>query len=295
MNWHQLKKYIECDADFQITPCQKKDKKGNAYTDWSCFLFTPKTALENGRNYILTFKKGIPSQNGTFLEKTCYRTITIAQKPKVLKTYPSNGDKWIGLYPRFMLTADQPIREAYLKLNGKTIQAKVQNEKQAYFTLPELLMPDATYEAFFQTSNISGEKSIPQKITFSTTSLEKDRIWLIVRLQSPHQVECYKGSQQIKSFPCIIGKDKNSPLLGTYYIQNKQEVYESQHIGANYYLEIYENFGFQGMMRNSYWQLETGLTKQMGGTSDYRNIILKDEDARWLYEIPHDTMVVIIN
>lgn len=296
MNKHKLSEYIECDAMFQIEPCKKLDANGQEYEDLSCFLFTPKAVLENGRNYILSFKKGMPSQNGTFLAETCYRMISVDQKPEILKTYPAQDDKWIGLYPRFILESDTPIKEAELILNGVSLQGKVQNQKKAYFTAPNLLKPETTYEAVFQVTSASGEKSLPQKVAFTSTNIEPNRIWLIVQLAEPHTVNCYNGTKKIKSFPCILGEGENAPLLGTYYLQNKQEVYEDEHIGANYYLEVYEKCGIQGMMRNSYWQLEEGLSSRMGGNSQYRNIILYDEDARWLYEnLPYDTMIIIKN
>lgn len=66
--------------------------------------------------------------------------------------------------------------------------------------------------------------------------------------------------------------------------------------GANFWIKISDEYGFQGYIRDAYWNILTSASKSLGARTKRRNIILSDEDAKWLYEnLPDNTMIIIRN
>lgn len=275
----QIYKYLKCDAAFSIKPYEEINSEGKKQIDDTKYILTPKQPLENEKCYVLLLKSGMTSKSGTLLKQDQVIMLQVDKKPTILKTYPSEGDKWIGLYPRFTLESKEPIMKAVASLNGQLIEGVLKDENHAYFLLSDLLQPDQTYSINFQTQVQSGELSSIKNVSFSTTTLNENRFWIDIRYGKDQKIECYEGNKLIRTIPCRLTKSKEMPLPGTYYLQDKAEVYENnkEKIGANYWLAINEHFGIHGETRNAYWEL-------LESDTSTPHIVVSDEEAAWLYE-----------
>lgn len=296
MNLNKISRYIQCEKAFAITPAERKDKTGKKITDATRFIFTPCEPLVNNTIYKVTFKKGMPSRSGSFLEANQYVTLKTDEKPEVISTYPKDQDKWIGLYPRITLTTDKPIVKAILQIGEEIIEGKLSDNYHATFILNKILTPDTAYEAKFQVQAASGEKSDIKYVAFTSTTIDKDRLWIEVIIGKPSELKIYKGTKMIRQMHCSIGEEKYEPLVGTYYILDKAPAYEdaSHEEGANYWLPISNQFGFQGVIRDDRWQIKNCIGNTIGARTDRNNIILEENDAKWMYEnIPIETMTII--
>ncbi|WP_054742988.1 L,D-transpeptidase family protein [Cellulosilyticum ruminicola] len=296
MNLNKISKYIQCEKKFNIIPAERPNKAGKKSIDATRFIFTPCEPLENNTIYKVVFKKGMPSRSGSFLEKAQYVTLKTDEKPEIISTYPKDQDKWIGLYPRITITTDRPIVKAMLQLEGQLIEGKLSDNYHATFVLKEMLTPDTTYDAKIQVQAASGEKSDIKHIAFTSTSIDKDRLWAEIIIGKPSELKIYKGTKLIRQMNCSIGADKYEPVVGNYYILDKQPAYEdvSHEEGANYWLPISEQLGFQGVIRDDRWHIKNCIANTIGARTDRNNIILEENDAKWIYEnIPIETMVII--
>ena len=294
MNASKIHKYIACSAAFKITP-YTYTSDGKTITDLTKFVFTPKTPLENDQKYLLSLMPGLSSANGTLLDKQINLLLQVDTKPTITKTYPNKGDKWIGLYPRITLESQEPITKAALLINDITIEGTLIDDTHAYFLLNNRLEPNTTYKASFQIQVASGEKSQVKEVEFTTTTLDPNRIWLEVICTDSPIIYCYQGTNVIRTIQCNIGKGENTPPLGTYYLQDKLDVYEDEfhHEGANYWLRVNDQFGFQGFVRDSYWNILNTANNTLGARSNRKNVILSDDDARWLFEnLPYQAMII---
>lgn len=296
MNKNQIHKFLQSDATFFIEPIEIITEDGRSIKDTSCFLFTPKEPLANGKKYVLSFKAGMPSVGGSLLREEQILMLQVDEKPVILNTYPQNKDKWIGFYPRFTLESDIPITKAYLEIDGQVIKGDIENQTHASFIPNGLLKPNTTYVAYFQVESATGEKSLAKEVSFTTTTLDDNRLWLEVVTSGKTLVNCYQGTKKIRTMACSIGKGDYAPLLGTYYLQEKSDIYSDykRSEGANFWLRINENCGFQGSIRDDYWKIKEDYLVQLGEPIDRKNIILSDEDARWIYEtVPIQTVIII--
>lgn len=291
----ELSKHLHSDAKFDI--CYYKEPSTHpAIHEKTCFLLTPTQQLENGKTYTLTIKSGLKADSGSLLSRDTHLYLQVDQKPIFIQTYPEAGDKWIGLYPKLTFTTQTPVKMAIAKINQETIRAIMLDEYHGYFLLSNLLAPDTNYILQMQLKADSGELSEIKTIPFSTTSINNHRSWLEISCGAQKCIRYYEGEQCIRTFICGIGKELSSNDYGTYYIQNKNEVYENpqKHEGANYWILLNDHFGIHGMVRNSYWEINESRLGDIGGLTEGKNIILSDEDASWLYQkITSQTMVII--
>ena len=296
MNLNKISKYIQSDTPFTITPAERTDEDGKVKTDTTRFIFTPNQVLENNKEYKIAFKKGMPSKSGNFLETTQYVTLKTDVKPQIISTYPKDQDKWIGLYPRITITTDKPVVKAIMQLGENKITGKLTDSYHATFVLSQLLKPDTAYDVAFQVQAASGEKSDVKYIRFTSTTLTNNRIWLEMTIGTPSVIKVYKGEKLIREMSCSVGKDQFEPTIGTYYLQGKEEVYEDDkhEEGANYWLPISNQFGFQGVIRDDSWQIKNCSGNTIGARTDRNNIILEEIDAKWMYEnLPIEAMIII--
>lgn len=296
MNLNKISKYIQSDTSFTITPVKQNDENGKMEEDATRFIFTPNENLENDKEYKIIFKKGMPSKSGSFLETTQYITLKTDVKPQIISTYPKDQDKWIGLYPRITLTTDRPVVKAVMQLGEKMVIGKLIDSYHVTFSLNQLLKSDTAYNAAFQVQAASGEKSDVKYIHFMTTTLTNNRMWLEVTIGTPSLVKVYKGEKLIREMSCSIGKDQFEPTIGTYYLQGKEDVYEDDKHkeGANYWLPVSNQFGFQGVIRDDSWQIKNCSSNTIGARTDRNNIILEEIDAKWIYEnLPVEAMIII--
>lgn len=296
MNLNKVLKYIQCEKAFTITPAERTNKAGKKIIDATRFIFTPSEPLENDTIYQVVFKKGMPSRNGSFLEATQYVTLKTDEKPEIINTYPKDQDKWIGLYPRITLTTDKPVVKAILQLEGKIIEGKLSDNYHATFILKEMLTPDTAYEAKFQVQAASGEKSDVKHVAFTSTTIDNERLWIEIIIGKPSELKIYKGTKMIRQMNCSVGADKYEPLVGTYYLLDKAPAYEdvNHEEGANYWLPISNQFGFQGVIRDDRWQIKNCIGNTIGARMDRNNIILEENDAKWIYEnLPIEAMIII--
>lgn len=289
MNLGQMSKYLQCDTKFNITPYEETLSTGEKLIDDTKYLFTPEKSLDNGKKYVLVFKAGMASKGGTLLENDQIVMLKVDERPSIIKTYPMDGDKWIGLYPKITLQSKEPITGAMAKINNQLIKGELTDQYHACFMLDDLLKPEVDYQIDFQIQVASGETSEVKTVKFTTTTIKNNRFWLDIRCKKGPAIYCYQGNQIVKVIPCQISDLKNGIQKGTYYLEGKAEVYENntQHVGANYWMMINETFGIHGLLRNSYWELLQANIKS-------KNIIISDEDAEWLYEkVNYQTMIVI--
>lgn len=277
----QLYKSIQCEAEFDIKPYD---------TDCTTqFIFTPKKTLENGKIYILRFLAGMRAKSGTLLKENQTILLAVDQKPTITKTYPVNGDKWIGLYPRLLLESQEDIVNAKAYINGVIIDGTLIDSKHAYFLLDDLLQPEKNYDLSFQIQTASGELSDMRQVRFTTTTLNDKRFWLDIHIGNTKEIRCYEENKRIRTIPFEMSKEVSNLLLGTYYLQGTSEVYEDSenHLGGNYWICISNQLGIQGTLRDAYWQ-------PINDISHAKNMIITDEEAHWLYEkVTSDTMIII--
>lgn len=289
MNSTKISRYVQCNTKFYIKPYEITLPSGEKCIDQTQFVFIPKKKLENEKKYVLLFKAGMPSQGGSFLKEDQAVILQVDSKPTILKTYPTTGDKWIGLYPCFTLKSKEPIIYATATINKNQLEGTLIDSYHAYFLLDQLLEPETSYKVEFQTQVASGELSNIKTIEFTTTTVNNKRFWIEISCGSQQVIKCYEGNTCIKTIPYEIGSKKNLPRYGTYYSIDKNEVYEDniQHLGANYWIKVNEDFGIHGQVRNSYWQLSNTM-------SPIKNITIADADAGWLYhKMSEQTMIVV--
>lgn len=293
INIDTFRSFIHSNAEFNIEPVTVKDSNNNNSIDLSKIKFTPKTPLNNGTNYLIRFKKGLPSINGELLKNDTFLTLSVDDKPTIIDSYPKNNSKWIGLYPRFTINCKTNISEATMIIDDTEITGEVSSDRStASFTLNHLLQPNKSYNAVFKVKSASSEISDPYKVTFSTTSINSETIWLKIMIGNDSYVECYKGNRKINAFSCSIGDKGYVIKPGTYYLQHKSEVYlNSKGIPvANYWLEISKNYGLHGYIRDEYWNVNS----KSYYNNNHENIILSDSDMEWLYKnLSTDTMVIL--
>ncbi len=285
----QVSKYAYSDAEFMITSYITTNSRGEKVEDETRFVFTPKQSLENGKNYKITFNAGMCAKNGEFLDKKQEVLLKVDSKPIISKTYPMNGDKWIGLHPRFMVQSNEPIVGATATINGKELEGTKISDTEYCFFVNGLLKPDTTYKIIYTTQVESGETSQPREVNFTTTTINNNRFWIDIRCTSKQGVYCYEGGKLIKVIAPKMTLGKFTPPYGTYYLEGKNAVYENSenHTGANYWMQINEKFGMHGMMRDSYW-------KPLDKDVSTMNIVLSDEDAAWLYSmLTYQSMVIV--
>lgn len=296
MNEQILAKYLESDASFIIKPKEVVIDDNKVVKDYTTFQFTPKTALENDRNYILSFRKGMPSASGVMLKEDLKVTLRTDTKPIISSIIPVDGSKWIGLYPRIVVESRTPMTQAYLEIDDELISGTLKNEYYAVFYPPYVLGADRMYTTTIQIQSETGELSNKESLRFTTVPIKEDRIWIEVVLSNPQQMIVYKGHDVLKTITCSTGA-KNTPTSeGTYYLQGKQDsyVYEKSSEGANYAMELTEGLQIHGLTRDPHWNIKANTYKNLGSPQTSGNIIVGEDDAMWLYNtIPYDTMVII--
>jgi hypothetical protein len=280
----ELIKAFECEADFRIEEGQ----------DETTYVFTPKERLENNKEYVLAFKKGMRASSGEFLQQDKYVFIKTDSRPTITKLIPANESKWIGLFPKIVVTANVPIKEATLLLNKEEIEVYEIQDKKAVFYPSTRLKENESYEIEAFIKSKSGEKSDVIQSQFTTTDIPSDRVWLEVILKKDANIlHVYQGNNLIKSFACSGAIE---PVFGTFYVTQKQETYldEQKKEGSNSWIKLSEGGVIQGLPRNSNWEIKQGVTRNIGKAQINGKIILNEEDAIWLYgKISLETMVII--
>ncbi len=298
MNKSKLHKFLQCDASFYIEPLAVLNSSGKEIEDTSTFKFTPKVPLQNDQKYILSFRKGMPAQSGALLKQDLSVILITDTKPIIELTYPANNDKWIGLYPRLKIETDSATVAGYLTIGQETIKGKNLDPYHIEFLPSKVLDSNTVYHASFQVEAASGELSVPKEIQFTTVRIDADRIWIevLAYANSKAKVNVYKGNKVIKSMICSIGTQAPGISFGTHYTKDKGDAFvdSKNREGANFWIKINDTCMFQGLIRDEYWHIKRKFENQLGRQIERSNIILKDEDARWLYDnIPSDTMVIV--
>lgn len=295
MNKDMLNRYLSSDAEFIIEPIQHT-KGGKTIVDYTRFKFTPKKPLLNDHKYILTFKKGMPSQSNVMLEESQHIVLQTDKKPIISQVMPPTGSKWVGLYPRILLESQTPMVAAYLQLEGKMLTGTLKSEYHAEFYPTKILNPDHTYIGSVQIEAASGELSDPMPMQFTTQPIGKDKYWAEVRLGKNQEMVVYKGQEEVKRIQCSGGSTKTPTAFGTFYLKSKGDKYflDDTQEGSNYWLMLSEQIRIHGMTRNEYWEIKMDVLNRLGEGQTKGDIVMREEDALWLYEnLPIDTMVVI--
>ena len=275
----ELQRSLKSEVAYHIKPYNSLE---------STYLFSPSKRLENGKQYQLTFLKGMKAKSKVTLHENRNIILQVDQKPSILKTYPVSGDKWIGLYPLIQIESKEEIVSAEALIDETPIQGTLMDERHAYFILDNLLKPETEYELSFRVKVPSGEVSDWTKIRFTTTSINNKRFWLDIHMHSK-KIGCYEGDKCIRTLFYDTSLSMDTHLFGTYYLQFKSENYEdpTHHLGANYWFMISKKLGIQGTLRDDYWQPITNLTKT-------NNFVLNDEDAAWLFDKIRENAMVIV-
>ena len=292
---HTLRQFLCSEAAFEIH-YETITHEGKQIIDPTRFLLKPKKPLENGKTYTLLVASGLKALSGRLLTEDLKLYLKVDQKPSFVQTYPEAGDKWIGLYPKITFKAKTPIKKAIAKINNETLIATMCDETSGYFLLSNKLAPGQTYLLEMQLKAASGELSEIKAVHFSTTSVNNQRSWLEINCGKQKCIHYYEGEKCIKTMICGIGKEISASDYGTYYLLDKNEVYEnaSDNEGANYWMMINPHIGIHGITRNSLWEIDASRSGDIGGFTKGKNIILSDQDASWLYQkITSQTMVII--
>ncbi|MGL4361904.1 MAG: L,D-transpeptidase family protein [Cellulosilyticaceae bacterium] len=296
MDARMLNKYLQSDAKFFIEPEVILDENGEEVLDETSFLFTPKTPLENDHNYLLSFRKGMPSRAGDLLENALQVTIHTDVKPNVDTITPTDGSKWVGLYPKITVESDRAIQSATLTLAGHKIEGQIKDEQTIDFYPKEMLASGKTYTGSVQLKAVSGEESDIEEFSFTTVPMTKDRIWVTIEYGKPNVVIVYEGTKEIKRLVCSAGDGTISSPAGTYYINQKSSNYfdEVNNEGSNYLMQLSDDVLMHGITRDDSWKVKEEVYNKIGKPQKRNEIILKEEDAKWLYEtLPENTMIII--
>lgn len=291
-----LYKYLQSDTKFYISEVKVLLPDGKEIVDSTSFTFTPKEPLENGRKYILSFRKGMPSQAGVLLSEDINMILNTDIKPEIITVYPEDGNNWIGLYPRISLQTNRPITKATLYLDNHLVEGKITKDYNAEFLLDQILKPSTKYTMALEVVAPTGEKSIRKEVSFTTVPIKENRIWVEVILGKKQKLIVYKGNSPIKTIVCSSGLAKSATKLGTYYITEKNEKYfdEYKNEGANALLTLSEGIKIHGITRDEYWKPRANVESNLGSAQTKGDIVISDEEAVWLYNhLPIDTMVVI--
>lgn len=290
-----IHKYLASDAEFIIEPL-KRMESGKEIIDYTTFTFTPKQPLENDHKYILTFKKGMPSQSGVMLNENQNIVLKTDTKPMIDEVTPKNGSKWVGLYPRMSIRSQTPMAAAYIELDGKRLKGELKNDYYAEFYPESVLGTGRNYKAYAQIQAASGELSDKVPFQFTTLPIKEDRYWGEVLLGKNQEMIIYQGMQEVKRIQCSGGDVKTPTPKGTFYITDKGDKYfsESENEGANYWLTLSEGIRVHGMSRDENWEIKMEVLNRLGEGQTKGNIVMREEDALWLYDhLPIDTMFVI--
>lgn len=288
-------KYLASDGEFIIEPL-KIIQNGKEIIDYTSFTFTPKKALLNDHRYILTFKKGMPSQSGIMLEESQKVVLNTDIKPLIEEVSPKTGSKWVGLYPRIIVRSKTPMKSAYLELDGELLTGELKNDYYAEFYPDYVLGADRNYSGNIQIQAASGELSDKMPLSFTTLPLKENRYWAEVVLGKNQEMIIYQGTQEVKRIQCSGGSPQTPTLRGTFYVTSKGDKYflEEENEGANYWLTLSEGIRIHGMTRNEYWEIKMNVLNRLGEAQTKGDIVMREEDALWLYEhLPLDTMVVV--
>lgn len=290
-----IHKYLASDAEFTIEPL-KRIEAGKEIIDYTTFTFTPKQPLENDHKYILTFKKGMPSQSGVMLNENKNIVLKTDTKPVIDEVMPKSGSKWVGLYPRMIIRSQTPMEAAYIELDGKLLKGELKNNYYAEFYPEAVLGAGRSYQAYAQIQAASGELSDKTSFNFTTLPLKEDRYWGEVILGKNQEMIVYQGTQEVKRIQCSGGDTKTPTPRGTFYITDKGDKYfsETEKEGANYWLTLSEGIRLHGMSRDENWEIKMNVLNRLGEGQTKGNIVMREEDALWLYNhLPLDTMFVI--
>ena len=277
---HQIQRAMACEEVFEINSSHKSKSQ---------FILTPKKRLENGKQYDITFKKGMRALCGTTLQQDQKIVVQVDEKPSIIKTYPSDGDQWIGLYPLIQLESKDKIILASATLDGEPLKKVMVDEKHACFLLNKILQPETHYHLAFQIQAQSGEASDVKEVLFTTTSVAQKRFWIDIHTDEPKRIVCYEGSEAIRTLYYESSKKVEDRQLGTYYLQGKSENYDDpkHHLGGNYWFIISDQLGIQGTLRDDFWQ-------PIQDYSHTSNMIITDEEASWLYDkMKEETMIIV--
>lgn len=297
MKKSMLHKYLESDAHFYIEPVKRELPNGKEEIDPTTYAFIPKEKLENSKKYVLSFRKGMPSESGVMLQEDTNVLLYTDSKPNITSLIPPTGSKWIGLFPKISLETDKPITEAYIELDGKTFKGKQITAYKAEFFPESLLKPETTYALKAKVKAPSGEMSEMKQTLFTTVPVHEDRIWVEIILNpTKSSLVVYKGEKQLKKMLCSGGKKETPTPYGTFYTYEKGEKYYSHkdNEGANSWIMLSEGIIIQGITRDEYWKIKNNIAQHLGEAQTKGNIILSEEDALWLYSaLPNDTMVII--
>ena len=164
------------------------------------------------------------------------------------------------------------------------------------FYLPAVLEPNTNYEAEIQIQSPTGEKSAKTKVRFQTVPVTSERIWVEIIVGANHELVVYKGKEEVKRMICSGGSTEHPTLNGTFYLQAKGESHydDKANEGGNYAMQLSEGIIIHGMSRDQNWELKSSVYNRLGEGQTFGKIVLKEEDAKWLYEtLPVDTMVII--
>ncbi|ONI43391.1 hypothetical protein AN641_10245 [Candidatus Epulonipiscioides gigas] len=296
INLNSLKKYITLDAQCNIEPqnSSKLSKKGQA--DSTIFKFTPTQELENAKPYNIVFNKGLIAVSKEILQEDIKVQILTDKEPVITKILPENNSHWIGLYPKISITSDMPIKEAKLYVNDIILDGNIIGDYKAIFYFDNILKPNTQYNTNIVVLTPSGQKSLQYLLNFKTVPINDDRIWIIIESGQLHKLTVYQGQKLIKQMICSIGANITKYQKGTYYIIEKGDTfYDSmKKIGANNYVILSEGILIHGLKRDSYWNIQESSEIGLGAPQSGDNIILSEEDAKWLLEnIPEETMVIL--
>jgi len=239
----------------------------------------------------------MPAQSGALLKQDLSLILTTDNKPLISTTYPEDNSKWIGLYPKLMIETQSPVTTGYLIFNNETIKGKSLDPYHLEFLLHKVLDPETVYQAVFQVEAASGELSTPKTINFTTVRIETGRVWIEVFANNKSKVNVFKGKKLLKTMRCSIGDINHQVPLGTYYTHDTGDSFvdAKNSEGANFYIRVSSACAFQGLIRDAYWNIKPQFLNHFGEPVKRSNIILKDEDARWLYENTSPGTMVILH
>ena len=296
MDARTLNKYLQSDATFTIKAVEVMGEDGKTYTDDTYFEFTPKAQLENDRKYLLSFRKGMPSKAGNLLQDSLQVVVQTDTVPLIERIIPADGSKWVGLYPRITVESKTPMETAYIEIAGERLQGTKRSQYRVDFYLSHVLEADQAYTAKVQIQAPSGELSPKSEVTFQTVPITNDRIWAEIILGRSHEIRIYQGTTELKRFVCSGGTATTPTPSGTFYLQGKEDSYYDDQIneGGNYAMQLSEGIIIHGMARDQNWELKYNVYNRLGEGQTNGKLILKEEDAKWLYEIlPNDAMIII--
>lgn len=253
----------------------KKIKQENKErVDYSQWIFSADQKLSYNTTYELVIKKGLKNFSGVMLGNDITKKFKTTQEPKVIETYPKNGQKDVALYTQIRLVSNQPILSGEIEI--KNVKGKIECEEyEIIFTPEDILLPNTKYSVKGKILSTYHEPSKEVQFEFLTSTIKENTVWLEVVIgEDKHKLILHEGQKSLKEFR--VGLDPKIFPEGVYQIQEASFSFYGPYFTK--YPSTWIRFG-----KNKYIQnLPENLGDSLYTLKSSNCIYIDEENMRWL-------------